>query len=39
MTHDTNNTENNIHTDQIIKDFMTNTWRMEQCYSMSVSKI
>ena len=32
-------TQNNIHTDQIIKDFMTNTWRMEQGCSMSVSKI
>jgi len=33
MTHYTNNTENNIH------DFMTNTRRMEQGCSMSVSKI
>jgi len=39
MTHYTNITENNIHTDQIIKDFMTNTWRVEQGCSMSVSKI
>jgi len=35
----TNYTENNIHTEQIIEDFMTNTWRMEQGCSMSVSKI
>jgi len=29
MTHYTNNTKNNNHTDQIIENFMTNTWRME----------
>jgi len=39
MTHNANNTENNIHADQVIEDFMTNTWRVEQSYSMPVSKI
>jgi len=29
MTHYTNYTDNSIHANQIIEDFMTNTWRME----------
>jgi len=38
MTHYTNNTENNIHTDQIIEDLIINTWRMEQGCSMPVHR-
>jgi len=39
MTHYTDHTENSIHANQIIEDFMINTQRMEQGCSMPISKI